>query len=36
MSVFKNNFKLDSASKHIMLDGVASGYEPFALFKIAN
>lgn len=36
MSVFKNNFKLDYASKHITLDGVASGYEPFALFKIAN
>ena len=36
MSVFKNNFKLDNASKHIALDGVAAGYEPFALFKIAN
>ena len=35
MSIFKKNFATENLPQYLSFDGVVSGYEPFAIYKIA-
>ena len=35
MSIFKKNFTTENLPQYLSFDGVVSGYEPFAIYKIA-